>query len=109
MDSPRQSRPPCPGRRSHPYNRGWGRLPTRILRHSGLRPGRGRPSTFSMNETAPLATLEPPCPATPELPGADGIRWQLVERMKKRIVDGTLDTPDRWALAEELLLRGLND
>lgn len=38
---------------------------------------------------------------------ADGIRWELVNRMKKLIAAGELDTPDRWALAEEFLFRAV--
>lgn len=49
-------------------------------------------------------------PAVPSVPVAtdprdgDGIRWELVERMRALIAADALDTPDRWALAEELLL-----
>jgi hypothetical protein len=37
----------------------------------------------------------------------DGIRWELVNRMKKLIAAGELDTPERWALAEEFLFRAV--
>jgi hypothetical protein len=40
-------------------------------------------------------------------PPTDGIRWDLVNRMKKLIAAGELDTPDRWALAEEFLFRAV--
>jgi hypothetical protein len=40
-------------------------------------------------------------------PPADGIRWELVNRMKKLIAAGELDTPERWALAEEFLFRAV--
>ena len=40
-----------------------------------------------------------------ELPGPDGVRWALVNRVKAEIAAGTYDTPDRWAAAEAVLLR----
>jgi hypothetical protein len=39
----------------------------------------------------------------------DGIRWELVNRMKALIAEGQLDTPERWALAEEMLFRTQDD
>jgi hypothetical protein len=45
-----------------------------------------------------------PCPHQPA-PPTDGIRWDVVERMKARIAAGDFDTPERWAVAEELLMR----
>ena len=41
-------------------------------------------------------------PAADDTP-ADGIRWELVNRMRRLIAAGELDTPERWALAEEFL------
>ena len=50
---------------------------------------------------APLADrLRPP----PELPGADGIRWGLVHRVRAEIAAGAYDTDEKLALAEERLL-----
>lgn len=40
-----------------------------------------------------------------ERPGPDGIRWGLVERVRAEIAAGTYDTEEKWALAEERLLR----
>jgi hypothetical protein len=42
---------------------------------------------------------------TPPRPGADGIRWELVDRMRRLIAEGKLDTPERWAVVEEMLFR----
>ncbi|CAN5203787.1 hypothetical protein BH11PLA2_BH11PLA2_18840 [soil metagenome] len=39
-----------------------------------------------------------------ELPGPDGIRWGLVNRIKAEIAAGTYDTPDKLALAEAKIL-----
>jgi hypothetical protein len=44
-------------------------------------------------------------PAAAPAPADDGIRWELVNRMKRLIAAGQLDTPERWALAEEFLFR----
>jgi hypothetical protein len=54
-----------------------------------------------MNDTADRP------PADDDKP-ADGIRWELVNRMKKLIAAGELDTPERWALAEEFLFRAVD-
>lgn len=55
---------------------------------------------------APTTVTTPPPPAVPptNAPDGDGIRWDLVARMKELIAADALDTPERWALAEELLL-----
>lgn len=42
-----------------------------------------------------------------DAPPTDGIRWELVNRMKALIAAGELDTPDRWMLAEEFLFRAV--
>ncbi len=44
-------------------------------------------------------------PAPPELVGSDGIRHELVARIRQQIADGTYDTEEKWLLAEEALLR----
>jgi hypothetical protein len=43
--------------------------------------------------------------AEPEAKGPDGIRHELVARVRQQIADGTYDTEERWLLAEEALLR----
>ncbi|MBM3982518.1 MAG: flagellar biosynthesis anti-sigma factor FlgM [Planctomycetes bacterium] len=40
-----------------------------------------------------------------EVRGPDGIRHELVARIRQQIADGTYDTEEKWALAEEALLR----
>jgi anti-sigma28 factor (negative regulator of flagellin synthesis) len=37
--------------------------------------------------------------------GPDGVRWDLVERVRAEIAAGTYDVEARWAAAEERLLR----
>lgn len=44
-------------------------------------------------------------PVTVEEPASDGIRHELVARIRREIEAGTYDTEDRWAATEELLLR----
>jgi anti-sigma28 factor (negative regulator of flagellin synthesis) len=41
--------------------------------------------------------------------GADGIRHELVARIRQQIADGTYDTEEKWLLAEEALLRRIED
>jgi hypothetical protein len=46
-----------------------------------------------------------PAPAAAEPKGPDGIRHELVARIRQQIADGTYDTEEKWLLAEEALLR----
>ena len=41
-----------------------------------------------------------------EAPGPDGIRRDLVARVRAEIAAGTYDTEEKWRLAEERLLAG---
>ena len=47
----------------------------------------------------------PPAARHVEPKGADGIRHELVARVRRQIADGTYDTEEKWLLAEEALLR----
>ncbi len=40
-----------------------------------------------------------------EVKGPDGIRHELVARIRQQIAEGTYDTEEKWLLAEEALLR----
>lgn len=44
-----------------------------------------------------------------EQPGPDGIRHELVARVKREIAAGTYDTEEKWLAAEEALLRRLEE
>jgi hypothetical protein len=44
-----------------------------------------------------------------EAPDSDGIRRRFVERIRQLIAAGHYDSPERWAIAEELLVRKLED
>jgi len=50
----------------------------------------------------PLAAAVPARP--PEPPGADGIRQELVARVRREIEAGTYDTDEKWLAAEDRLL-----
>ena len=50
-----------------------------------------------------------PAGGEPERPGPDGIRWGLVARVRAAIAAGEYDTPERWAAAEERLLRRVEE
>jgi hypothetical protein len=53
-------------------------------------------------------TPDDPATGTPADRPPDGIRWELVNRMKRLIAEGKLDTPERWAMAEEFLFRAVD-
>jgi hypothetical protein len=81
------------------YNRAKRSIPQTPLKE------RDTPRTESiMNEhnqnTTPVMELPPQ-------PAEDGIRWELVQRIRKLIAEGKYDTPERWAAAEELLFGSL--
>lgn len=48
------------------------------------------------------------CTPAADDPPADGIRWELVARMKALIAAGELDSPERFAVAEEFLFRAVD-
>ncbi len=87
--APRPNRP-CPR---------WDRrLPDGWSAHAPHRPARLR---AAMNDTAD-------CTPAADEPPVDGIRWELVNRMKALIAAGELDSPERWALAEEFMFRAVD-
>jgi hypothetical protein len=43
--------------------------------------------------------------ASAEVRGPDGIRHELVARIRRQIAEGTYDTEEKWLLAEEAILR----
>jgi hypothetical protein len=44
-----------------------------------------------------------------EVPGPDGIRHELVARIRAEIAAGTYDTEEKWQLAEAELLRRIEE
>lgn len=47
--------------------------------------------------------------AKAEKPGPDGIRHELVARIRREIAAGTYDTEEKWLAAEEALLRRIEE
>lgn len=45
----------------------------------------------------------------PEAKDPDGVRHELVARVRQQIADGTYDTEEKWLRAEEALLRRICD
>lgn len=81
----------------HPRTRWADRVfPAGWTAHGSHRPARFR---APMNDTVDDTAADRP---------PDGIRWELVNRMKKLIAEGKLDTPERWAMAEEFLFRAVD-
>ena len=72
--------------------------------------GTSAPTAAPFNHMARLSA--PPAEPKPaavragaEVRGPDGIRHELVARVRQQIADGTYDTEEKWLLAEEALLR----
>ncbi len=80
--------------------RGWHRWRVTVVKSEPVAP---------FNHMARCSTLaEPsaePVAVGAEVPGPDGIRHELVARVRQQIAAGTYDTEEKWLLAEEALLR----
>lgn len=50
-------------------------------------------------------SVPPTADAPTDVPASEGIRHELVARVRAEIAAGTYDTEEKWALAEEALLR----
>ena len=61
------------------------------------------PTRRDARTTVTAPTMPPPAEPPADADDHDGIRWELVARMKELIAADALDTPVRWAIAEELL------
>jgi anti-sigma28 factor (negative regulator of flagellin synthesis) len=48
-------------------------------------------------------------PDAPEQPGPDGIRHELVARIRQQIAAGTYDTEEKWRMAEEAMFRRMEE
>ena len=85
--------------------RGWHRwrVTVRSTHPAGAAPAFDRMARLAL---PPLPGAEPlPVGAPAEAPGPDGIRHELVARIRQQIADGTYDTEEKWLRAEEALLR----
>ena len=67
------------------------------------------PAAAGRFERLLMPAAAPADPATREKPGPDGIRHELVERIRREIAAGTYDTEERWLAAEAELLRRIED
>ncbi len=48
-------------------------------------------------------------PRCTEQPAADGIRHELVARIRREIAEGKYDTEEKWLAAEEVMLRRIEE
>ncbi|VTR91040.1 unnamed protein product [Gemmata massiliana] len=84
--------------------RGWHRWRVAVVKFAPL----GSPFDRMMRRSsAPVAAPEPV--RNPEPKSPDGIRHELVARVRQQIADGTYDTEEKWLLAEEALIRRIAD
>ena len=67
--------------------------------------------TLTARPAAPVAARfdRPALADTAEQPGPDGIRHELVARIRREIEAGTYDTEAKWLAAEERLLRRVEE
>jgi hypothetical protein len=82
--------------------RGWHRWRVTVVKSAP-----SEPFDHSTRLTgAPLPDGEPVTVAEKaETKGPDGIRHELVARIRQQIADGTYDTEEKWLRAEDALLR----
>lgn len=68
------------------------------------------PVTNRFARPAPAADADPTPPTvTAEQPGPDGIRHDLVARVRREIAAGTYAAEAKWLAAEETLLRRVEE
>ncbi len=80
--------------------RGWHRWRVTVVK---LAPGTAPFDHTTRLTTGPAGGSDPI--TDEEARGPDGIRHELVARVRQQIADGTYDTEEKWLLAEEALLR----
>lgn len=80
--------------------RGWHRWRVAVVKSAPLAPAFDRMTRLGGAIAAPV-----PMTQNPDVKGPDGIRHELVARVRQQIADGTYDTEEKWLLAEEALLR----
>jgi hypothetical protein len=91
--NPRRQGDDIPMRETSP--RGWHRWRVKVIKSA--------PPPVPFDHT--FRRSGPPSEPT----GPDGIRHELVARVRRQIAEGTYDTEEKWRLAEEALLRRLDD
>jgi Anti-sigma-28 factor, FlgM len=80
-------------------SRGWHRWRVTVAAASLPAP------VFDRMRRASANLITTPSMAHTEAKGPDGIRHELVARIRQQIADGTYDTDEKWLAAEESLLR----
>lgn len=80
--------------------RGWHRWRVAVVKSDPATPVFDRMRRLA----APVAEQPAPSPSA-DVTAPDGIRHELVARIRQQIADGTYDTEEKWLLAEEALLR----
>lgn len=80
--------------------RGWHRWRVTVVKSEPIAPY----DLMARCSTVVPALAEPVAVGAAEVPGPDGIRHELVARVRQQIADGTYDTEEKWLLAEEALL-----
>lgn len=76
---------------------------------TGLPPAIRFRANMTSPEQPPTAAESDPTDFRRELPNASGIRLGLVAHIGTLIAAGQYDTPERWALAEELMFRRMEE
>jgi hypothetical protein len=71
-------------------------------------PVRGSRTWWQMGDANPQAEAPPVKKRQRRSSGGAGVRQDLVERVRKEIVDGVYDTPERWEAALDRLLDALD-
>ncbi|HEY1186795.1 MAG TPA: flagellar biosynthesis anti-sigma factor FlgM [Gemmata sp.] len=81
--------------------RGWHRWRVAVVKSAPAVPG------FERVRRPGSTLVAEPAPSSPSasVKDQDGIRHELVARVRQQIADGTYDTEEKWLLAEEALLR----
>jgi hypothetical protein len=82
--------------------RGWYRWRVTVVRYTP-------PAAFDRMTRLALPSAPDTRPVSEEIPAPDGVRHELVARIRQEIAAGTYDTEEKWLLAEEALLRRIGD
>lgn len=79
--------------------RGWHRWRVAVVKSAPAVPA------FDRMARCGAPPVADPAPPAADVKKSDGIRHDLVARVRQQIADGTYDTEEKWLLAEEALLR----
>ena len=85
--------------------RGWHRWRVTVVKSAPTAAPFNHMARLSVAPTADPKPAATAVRAGAEVRGPDGIRHELVARVRQQIADGTYDTEEKWLLAEEALLR----